>query len=105
MPVSHLFDIDLYQSVFSDPHAVTDRILNERLDSERRQLEIIVLNIISHLDRRKSYHLDLRIHSGMFKLLGKWNEIRLVERVYILPEIHSEFFKCIRCLVRICKTE
>lgn len=88
-----LFRGNAHYTVFCAAHAVTDRVLNEGLYGQRGDHEARIRRVVLDPYRRETNHLDLGINARMLEFLFKRDQLRAVERVYVLPQISSELFR------------
>lgn len=93
------------QTFFAYADSVAYRVFHHWLNSQRRQLEILVLNIKFEPYVRKAYHLDIGIDLRVFELLLERNEHIGVERVYVAAQINTELLNRVRCKLRVRGTQ
>ena len=58
-----------HQAVLFPAHAVADGVFHQRLDGQRRNIKVIVLDMVFNMDAWKPQRFDLRIQPGMLQLL------------------------------------
>ena len=71
-------------------HAVSDGVIHQRLHRQGRQHEAVVSDVVVDVDVGKHQHLDLGVDPDVFQLLVERNQLGLVQRVQLLPQVSAE---------------
>ena len=85
-----------YDSFITDTDAVLYGILDYRLNRQGRYAEGIVIYVISHTDIMKAYHFNICVYFCMLQFLLYRYQIRLAERINILPQVHPELLGSVK---------